>query len=232
MTVQFDQSGFVTKSGPPSSPSTVSGVINVGAGANGTSNRALVAAICFAEKAAGTISGASVTWNGVSMTSIISQSTTVSDTFVFGLVAPDTGANNFVVTWTGAAGGNFDIAALSVVGADQTGGTTTFAHSTPNTAGTNPSTVTVTSATGNICFAVHTVGSNYVTASGTDIGHNNVHSVAAFAANRDAGAASVTLTYSNGGGTGKSLGVDIVAAGGGGGSAVPTYMHRTQQMLN
>lgn len=208
-TVQFDQSSFTVVTSGVTSPITLSGLINVGAGSNGTSDRALIFAVCFPNSVNGLISGVSVTWHGQSMSSIISQNTTVSDTYVFGLVAPDTGSNNFVLTFTGVTT-RLDVSVLSVVGANQTGGSTTFANATSKIDTGSPSNITVNSATGDICFATHTVSTDFTTPSGTDIGKDNLATIGANASNWDVGASTVTLTYTNGGGNWKSLGCDIV----------------------
>lgn len=212
-TVQFDASGFTGIGSSPTSPKTISALIDVGSGGVGTANRALIFAVSFFSSSTGTISGVSVTWNGTSMSSIGSfTSSSNSDMFIFGLTAPATGSNNFVLTWTGAANGSIAVAALSVVGADQTGGATTFKNFTTNTATGTPATVTVSSATGEICFAGHEVPTTFSTGSGSDIGHDNGGAVSAFAANRDAGAASTTLTYTNSSAQFASMGVCIKAA--------------------
>jgi hypothetical protein len=74
---------------------------------------------------------------------------------------------------------------------------------------------------------MHTIGSSFTTASGTDIGHDNGGNIAANASNWDTGAATRTLTYTCGSGTWKSLGVDIVATGGGGGGITYPELERS-----
>lgn len=61
----------------------------------------------------------SVTYNGVSMTSAVSINNGNSRAQIFYLIAPTTGANNIVVTYS-ASNGSYTAAAVSFTGADQT----------------------------------------------------------------------------------------------------------------
>lgn len=189
--------------------------LDIGSGSNGTTNRALLAFVMFPGNAAGTASAVSCTWNGVSLTPIGGpySNGTRGDIYIFGLCAPDTGQHDFIVTYSG---GTLQVAviALSVVAANQTGGTTTFRNATSNGGSGTTSSVTVTSATGEMVAAAHMAGADYTAAgnSGTDIGIQNGGNVSAMAANRDAGGASVALTYTNGNSDFISAGVSIKAA--------------------
>lgn len=161
MSVTFDASGFTANSG--ASPST-STPITVGSG----SNRALVVYVGQRTGALGTIS---VTWNGTSMSSL---GTDAANGQIFGLVNPASGANNLVVTFSG--GGTVSIGALSVTGADQTGGSTTFHGFTTVSGAMDPTAVTVSSANGEIAFAGFiTSGTPFAspTAGSSDVGHDN-----------------------------------------------------------
>lgn len=233
MAVQFDKSGFVVDTASITSPKTISALINVGSGANGTSNMALIFAVSFVNVAAGVATGVSVTWNGVNMPAIGNfQSASNSDVFMFGLTGPATGANDFILTWTGSVNNRINVQALSVVGADQTGGTTTFKNVTKNTASGNPATVTIPSAVGDLCMACHEVATSFSTPNGTDIGQDSGGTVSGEGANWDFGASpSKTLTYSCTSGQFASIGVDIAAFGGGGGGGFTPKFRRTLSQI-
>jgi hypothetical protein len=132
------------------------------------------------------------------------------------MVAPATGQHTLTCSWT--TNNQAIISALSVVGADQTGGTTTFHDYTTNTGTSGLATVTATDAAGQIAFATHGTPNNFVTASGTDIGHDNTGNLSSAAANFDT-AVNATLTYSIGSSAiWASAAVGIKASGG----ATPT----------
>jgi hypothetical protein len=186
--------------------------LTVGAG---LSNGAILVMLSFDAN----VSALSVTWGAQTLTRI-GTGTTQANGFraeLFGGVAPTSGNQALAATWTTAA--QCAVAAISVSGANQTGGTTTFAHVNTNTPATgSPTTISlvVTSAVGNM------VGVAYVT-NGTisswaapatsiyvDISPTNMSAGAA----RQAGAASTTVTANIGGATVSHtiIGVDIVAA--------------------
>ena len=89
--------------------------------------------------------------------------------------------------------------AVSVVGADQAGGTTTFYGATFHTGTSATSSVTVTAVqSGDMVVAAHLSPSNYTSTQGnTDVGFDNNANEWADACNRDMGTA--TLTYLSGG---------------------------------
>lgn len=134
------------------------------------SNRALLAMIGISDNAAGTISAA---WDPAGANQALTQIVTATTpsvgtarTFLFGLVNPTAGNKTLRVSSTGTT---FDIVvyAYSLTGADQTGGATTFPHSTSNTGtGSGAQGITITSAVGNFTFSdlVWTGGSANVTA--------------------------------------------------------------------
>lgn len=219
MAVQFDQSAF--NAGTGTSPFTWTSAINVGAGANGTTNRTLWFGVSFHNAAPGVISAVSATHNGAAMTLVDNfHSTNNSDMFAFGIIAPATGSHDIVLSWTGSAGGALDLFALSVVGADQSAVATTFKNVAKNTATGTPATVTVTSATGDMVVAIHETSSNWgagTTHSGTAIGFDDSGNFSGAAANYDNGAATVALTYTCSSAEFASMGMDIAAVGGGGG---------------
>lgn len=214
--VLFDVSAFTLPSGTGvttySTSSAFNTALNLGSGANGTTNRALIVAVMFAQHAAGTVSGVTCTRNSVSLTQIGSPigNGNAGDIYFFGLTNPDLGSIVTVFNWTGAD--QAIVAGLAVVGADQTGGTTTFRNATTNTGNSTTAGVTVTSAVGDIVFAAYTAVGNFTSGSGTDIGHNNTGNLAAAASNWDAGTASVSPTYSVGSGVWAAAGVSIKSA--------------------
>jgi hypothetical protein len=217
--VQFDQSAISAVSGTAVTTFTPAGFINVGAGANGTSNRALLVGLHLVNGTPGTSTAPSCTWNSVSMGSALGHvgSGAAGDVYMFAMVAPATGQNTLTCSWT--TNNQAVITALSVVGADQTGGTTTFHDYTTNTGTGTPATVTATDAAGEIAFATHGTGSSFIAASGTDIGKNNNGNLASAAANFDT-AVNATLTYSAG--TGQPFASAAVGIKATGGAVAPT----------
>lgn len=116
-----------------------------------------------------------------------------------------------------------DVAALAVTGANQTGGTTTFANGAGGNGTVNPASKTITSATGDLVFVVASGFPTTFTGAvspGTIIGsaqNVGLNSNAQYAN----GAASVAATLTmSGNGNWSIAGVDIVAAAGGGGAPV------------
>jgi hypothetical protein len=88
-----------------------------------------------------------MTWNGVSMTQIGTiQTPGAREIWLFGLIAPATGAQTISASFTGGAGTDVVLGGLSFFDADQTTGWQNFSTNT----GTGTSTsVTVTTANGN-----------------------------------------------------------------------------------
>jgi hypothetical protein len=182
--VTFDNSQFT--GGVASGASTS---FTVGSG----TQRALVVILL---QNTGVFGGSSVTYNGVSMTGIGADGT------VFGLVAPASGANNIVATFTG--GGTVSLAALSTTGTDQSGGTTTFHDYATNSAISSSPSVTITSATNELAIAgwLNAAAQNFtVPAVGcVDIGKVNT-GVNQNASSYAVGAASVSVGYAMGSST-------------------------------
>lgn len=135
---------------------------------------------------------------------------------IFGL-APlnSTGNKTITISWTGA--GEVLAAAMSYTGVDQTGGTTSF----PNAiSGTNVSTVSVTSAAGNMVQAAECGGSGAAIngLTGTPIFKDTTNGTFVNAgANYDTGAPTVVIGA--GGSCVSITATDIKAASGGGGGA-------------
>jgi len=180
--------------------------INIGSGSNGTTNRALVVIIFFANNVPGTVSGITVTFDSAPMTNLGHVGIN-SDIYLFGLVAPNTGSHTLAANWTGSAGS--DAAGVSFVGVDPVG---TFLNFTPNTGNSATATVTVTSVSGQAVVAAHEVGTSFSTGNGTDIGKDNGGVISAKAANwTTAAGASTNLTYSLTSATWGSAGVALKA---------------------
>lgn len=103
------------------------------------SNRLLIVGVSYGD-ATDTVSG--VTYNSVAMTSVASanQAGAQVTAHIWRLIAPDTGANNVIITFTGtvteAVGG-----AMSFTGVDQT---TPLGTAATNTGGAGSTTITVT----------------------------------------------------------------------------------------
>lgn len=122
--------------------------------------------VVFAGQAAGGAVGAtfSATYNSVACTQIIRRDfgNGLGSLAVFGIVlgnSPPSGVNNFVITTT-----NLCVAAIqgtSWTGVDQTGGTTSFPHSTffdSNPSNISTQTLTITTANGNATHAICSMG--------------------------------------------------------------------------
>lgn len=161
MAVTFD-AHFEKGSGTASSPfSYVSNAGTVAGSVGANSNRVLIVAVCFGfGSSAGSVTAP--TWSGTSTTLITSASTTNAQTFLYGLIAPATGAQTISVAWSGAAS-NIALGAVSLFNADQTTGW----HNSGTDTGTGTSaSSTITSANGDMAIASHCNDN----ASGTSIG--------------------------------------------------------------
>lgn len=145
MSVAFDTK-FQKASGSTASPfSYVSNAGTVAGSIGANNNRALIVALTFRGIAS---SAVSVTWNGVAMTQIGSKVSLAGtfELYLFGLIAPDTGAQTISASWTGGIGG-VCLGGISVYNADQTTGWQNYAT---NTATSTSATVAVTTANGNM----------------------------------------------------------------------------------
>ncbi|MGD1003599.1 MAG: hypothetical protein ABR884_03450 [Minisyncoccia bacterium] len=204
---------------------SVSLTYTVGSG----SNRALVAHLSWAG-CTPLPTGISVTWDSggtnQAMTLMASSSNTSDPglTQLWGLVAPTSGNKTLKASWTnGCTTGSANLAALSVTGANQTGGTTTFAQATSSTNTNSSWTQTVVSASGDLAVT----GSGSVNTVPTPTNQTTWYSVQGANAENSgasyaAGASTVSFSYSGGGWSGyyEIVGFDIVAAAGG---SAPTH---------
>jgi hypothetical protein len=123
--------------------------------ANG--NMALGVVLCFASTA-GLPTGITVTCNGVSMAAVagasgVNTGGVTTSIIWFALVNPTTGTPTITANWTG--GRSAIMGAIAVSSVNQTGGTASFANGnySSNVGITNPATVTITSAVGNLTAA-------------------------------------------------------------------------------
>lgn len=181
--------------------------LTVGAGAN----RVLVVALTLQ----GSATAPSVHWDSTgtnqAMTLITSQVVTgsVAKLWLYGLVAPTSGAKTLSATWTGSS--DVTLAAGALTGADQTGGATTFAHAAA-VAGTGANSSTVTSATGNWVVGCFTGNGAISAPSATQWWLDNAPNSFSSCGSQITGAATRTVTA-----TGPTpwafVGCDIVAAG-------------------
>lgn len=180
------------------------------------SNRALAVGLSYLWS--GTAGTLTVTYGGVTLSAIAGTTFTDGDgvtSIIYGITATGglpTGSNTLTVSGTQPFYLNVDL--LAVTGADQTGGTTTFAHATGGTGNAGNPNVTVTSATGNLVFAL---GSAFpgtfsgVVSPGTLIGSAENVGITS-AAQYANGAASVATSETLSSGNWSTAAVDIAAA--------------------
>lgn len=201
---------------------TSNGVLNISASnltIGSGSNRALTVPVSFSLR---TVSAVTVTWdNGASnqaCTQILGangSAGTVGRAELWGLVNPISGAKTLRAAWTGAS--DVCINGASWTSVDQTGGVTTFPHSTSATGSTAAPSVTITSAVGNA--TVNATTSDFGTYSAptqTQLYIDNAPANICAAASRAAGAATVTHAWTlSAGSNWVSVGTDILAAAAG-----------------
>ncbi|MEI6607720.1 MAG: hypothetical protein WCP35_20635, partial [Verrucomicrobiota bacterium] len=166
------------------------------------SNRILMVGVSFNNTNARTVS--TVTYGGVAMTlvgsSIITGSTTSGSESIYRLLNPPTGANNLVVTWSGALSYSAVVGAITYAGVNQTTPTGTFASGSSTT--TNSPTLNVTSGAGQVVFAVADGKSTAAyTTTGTSLWSAMPSSgnTAGAAQSSTAGTATVTLNWTGAG---------------------------------
>ena len=204
MTVAFDAKSTTTVNG--TGTSTTLTTLTVGSGAN----RALIVELAIGTAA----TSISVKWDvaGANQTCTLIKSAVNGSTAkaeLYGLVAPASGNKIVTVSWTGSA--EFNVSAFAVTGADQTGGVTTFPHST-SASGTGSPTITITSAVGNMTADSGGSSSNWSVPTQTQVYINNTNGSVVGCGSRAAGAASVVHAWTDGG-IWVLVGTDIQAAG-------------------
>lgn len=182
------------------------------------SNGALVSQLFTANN----VTSITATWDSggtnQSMASIVTAASASTHRVALnGLVAPTAGAKTLATSWTTSSEAYLN--ATSWSGVNQTGGTTSFAHS-GNATGFGAPTIAVTSASGNATMAIAVADAgNYASTTQTDV-VNQVGTAIQAVGTRGSGAATVTHTWAGDSQTWVVAGVDIVAAGGGGGATV------------
>lgn len=151
MAVTFDAKFEKGATGQTSPFSFVSNAGTVTGSVGANSNRVLIGYVAFRGI---TSSAVAMTWNGVSMTAISGASLTAvagsMDLYLFGLIAPATGAQTLSVSWTGGSSAPVVLGAISLYNADQTTGWQN--GGTDTNTGTSVS-GTVSSANGNMAVA-------------------------------------------------------------------------------
>lgn len=220
MAVAFDAAGTADAVAHDTSPVNFTN-LTVGSG----SERALVAFISIDISVSGSDAISSVQWDATGTPQAMTLITSITNgnsarTFLYGLVNPTSGAKTLRVTFSGTAPDEVFLDAFSVTGADQTGGTTTFAHANTATGTSTSPSVSITSATGNLTAAGITAPQVLSSPTQTQIFADNAGLFTSGGASRAAGAGSVSHGWTLAGSVAWAMaGVDIVASGGGGGGA-------------
>lgn len=191
---------------------TTGGLVTVGSG----SNRVLLVSLSLS---LATASSVAVVWDqggtNQAMTQIVTQTQTGGGcALLFGLVAPTAGNKNAKITWNNASS-DICVNGTSWTGADQTGGATTFPHSTSAVATSSTAiSLAVTSAVGNatqVCLATNGSPS---AATQTTTYLDTAPASESGAGSRAAGAASVTHAWSVTFSSWVAVGTDILADAG------------------
>jgi hypothetical protein len=189
--------------------------INVGGGANGTSNRCLIATVLFGSQNGGTSTVTSMIWDqpsaNQSMTLIpgakTSNGATGGDIEMWYLMAPAIGDLSLKVNWTGSNQCAFGL--VSFVNVDQTGGATSFPTVQTSTASGKTINISTSPTTRKLVGGFNS-GSNFTAATDNEIGKNNSMSI--FAVANEYAPGTNTLVSYGGGGTGCSLAIAIKGA--------------------
>lgn len=219
MAVTFDtsNSGY---NGAPSGNNDFAAFMTVGSG----SDRALLIGIATS----GQTSSFTVTWDqgGTNQnvpaigSPVNAAAGGVGRVAWFGLVAPTSGSHTLRLVLTGTADEIF-VFGLSVTGANQTGGTTTFAHGTSATGNSTTTSRAITSATGNMTVDLSSGPQVLSAPTQAQIFVNNSGSVTSAGASRAAGSASNTHQWTLAGAVEwVVLGIDIVAVSGAGSASI------------
>jgi hypothetical protein len=216
MSVAFSAKGTLAFNGGAVTPFNDTS-LTVGASDNGLT----VAVVCDTS-VAGTIT---CTWDATvtaqAMTLLASATIGTAVVKVYGLRAPTTGAGKTLrFAWNGGGSSQVKMQGVSWTGVLQTSDALAFptASRTTTTGTSSTPTDAIASATGDACFAVSANGGSfgYAGANQTETMNDGAGTYNC-AAQRAAGASSVTLSWSNGGSDSWCwAGVDIAASGGGG----------------
>jgi hypothetical protein len=195
--------------------------LTVGSGAN----RALVVCLMFGSGASSLPAGLALVWDSIganqSLTQISGTLTlnggTSAASAIYGLINPVSGNKTLTISWTG--NNEAHACAIAFTGVDQTSVAVAFPHGTNvnhTTSTASPTSVTVTSATGNMVVACHEQNVAVFSAvNQTSLAIDSTGPNLAVAANYASGAATVTLTGTfAGSGAWDALGCDVLASGG------------------
>jgi len=147
--VAFDVA-FEKGSGSATSPfSYVSNAGTVSGSIGANANRVLIAYCVFRTI---TPSAVAITWNSVSMTQITTVANGSYTLYIFGLIAPSTGAQTISCSWSGGGPTAFVLGAVSAYNVNQT----TAWQNSGNDSGTGTSaSSSVTTAAGNMVVVAH-----------------------------------------------------------------------------
>lgn len=179
----------------------------------GTSNcRGLVVILNFALK---TVTGVTVTWDGVSCTPITNASGTDTGANgliqMYGLLNPNSGAKSLVVNWTGLT--QLTLAPISFKGVNQDSIATAFPNGTSNTGSSLSTSLNITSGVDHYVVASHVNPGNAWTAvNNTQLFvDNSSNTLIDCAANYAVGASTVNMTATATSGTPAwvSVGTDV-----------------------
>jgi hypothetical protein len=210
--VAIDVTGTPTLSTASVSPHTYTGLTTGVSLSNG--------AVLFFVFADTHVTGGAATWDGVACTLVASGQTTTTfgriEIWALSPIGAHTGAKTFSYSWSSGGSVQTEIIGLSFTGVDQTGGVTSFPNGTSATGSSVGTSITVTSAVGDIALAGHVIDvSTFNSVNNTQVLLDNTPNNIGTAANRAAGAATVTLTGTQAAtGTWASVGVDVKAGGG------------------
>jgi hypothetical protein len=225
MAVTFDTKFMHQASSQNNGFSFVSNAGTVTGSVGANSNRVLIAMVKGYEPDGSGISDVAsmaVTWNGVSMTSIGSKTGFVSyGLWLFGLIAPATGAQTLAATWSAPGAINtIHLAAWSLYEADQTTGWQNFAS---NNGTSNAPAQNVTSATGNIALAALANQATAPTLTAGTEDWNDTNQILLCSGAHMNGAATAGFTWTlSGSENWITAGVDVVAAATPSSSASPS----------
>jgi hypothetical protein len=196
--------------------------LTVGAGAN----RGLILCLQCGSQGASFPAALSLVWDSVGANQTLTQ---ISGTLVangvltevaalYGLVAPASGNKTLTISWTG--NNEMHASAAAFTGVDQTSVAVAFPHGTTvahTTSTASPTSVTITSASGNMVVACHSQNvSAWGVISGTQLAKDDVTGPnIGVVSNYNSGAATVTMTAAfTGTAAWDAIGCDVLAAGG------------------
>ena len=189
----------------------------------GTDRLLLVGASARGESVTG------MTYNGTSMTLLEAANPGNIETTLYYLIAPDTGANNVVITCSGP--GSVAAVALSLTGVHQT---TTFGTQSEATAGAESLSTSVSSATDELCVDIIGLRSDSVMSADsgqTERDQANEGTRCGAAMSTEPGASSVTIGWSWSGSVNSAIiAVPVKPSAAGGSSILPIKLNQTKRI--